>query len=173
MALTKCEDCGHDVSTQAAACPNCGRPLNAAPAPVPAVVTSRPSPFPPPATVSAGAGSQSGTPAQGTSPKRSWFRRHPVLTVVLALIVVGAIGSAFSGGKSKPDSGSPGLSASNVSAAASTPTTGRISGTFQDASGCLGSCGLHPSQPGLVRLARQRGTHPRAIPQRVGRARNR
>ena len=28
MALTKCPDCGRDVSTIAKACPNCGRPMN-------------------------------------------------------------------------------------------------------------------------------------------------
>lgn len=30
MALTKCPDCGRDVSTQAAACPGCGHPISAA-----------------------------------------------------------------------------------------------------------------------------------------------
>jgi|GEM_PF-1289184 len=28
MALTQCVDCGHDVSTLSAACPNCGRPTD-------------------------------------------------------------------------------------------------------------------------------------------------
>ena len=28
MALTKCEKCGGDVSSEAAACPHCGAPLN-------------------------------------------------------------------------------------------------------------------------------------------------
>jgi len=39
MALVKCPDCGHDVSTAASACPNCGRPMAAmsAPAPAPAL----------------------------------------------------------------------------------------------------------------------------------------
>ena len=27
MALIKCEECGHDVSTKAANCPNCGAPV--------------------------------------------------------------------------------------------------------------------------------------------------
>src|SRR3954466_8808414 len=27
MALIKCSDCGNDVSTEAAACPHCGRPV--------------------------------------------------------------------------------------------------------------------------------------------------
>ena len=30
MTLTKCEDCGHEVSTEAASCPNCGGPTPAA-----------------------------------------------------------------------------------------------------------------------------------------------
>jgi hypothetical protein len=29
MALTTCDDCGHAISTAAAACPNCGAPLGA------------------------------------------------------------------------------------------------------------------------------------------------
>lgn len=33
MALTNCPECGHEVSNEAVACPNCGRPL-AAPTPV-------------------------------------------------------------------------------------------------------------------------------------------
>ncbi|HYS53884.1 MAG TPA: PH domain-containing protein [Thermoanaerobaculia bacterium] len=35
MALVKCPDCGHDVSTAASACPNCGRPMAAMAAPTP------------------------------------------------------------------------------------------------------------------------------------------
>lgn len=27
MALTKCADCDHDLSTEATACPNCGHPV--------------------------------------------------------------------------------------------------------------------------------------------------
>lgn len=38
MALTKCSECGHNVSTTAAACPNCGAPTAAAtPPPIPGV----------------------------------------------------------------------------------------------------------------------------------------
>jgi Host cell surface-exposed lipoprotein len=104
MALAKCEDCGHDVSTTAAACPNCGKPTNAALEPTPA---------------SASAPAQTGfVTSPPTASKRSWFRRHPILTVILALIVVGAISSAASKGNS---SGSSGVSANNASAAASTP----------------------------------------------------
>ncbi len=31
MGLITCKDCGRKVSDQAAACPQCGRPMNAAP----------------------------------------------------------------------------------------------------------------------------------------------
>jgi hypothetical protein len=34
MGLRKCPDCGHDVSSSAVACPNCGRPNRKAAAPV-------------------------------------------------------------------------------------------------------------------------------------------
>jgi hypothetical protein len=78
------------------------------------------------------------------SPQRNWFRRHPVLTVILALLVVGGIASAFSGGKGSNSSGSTAsannASANNVSATAPTPIQGKISGAIQDPSGCLG-CG--------------------------------
>jgi hypothetical protein len=47
MALVKCDDCGHEVSTEAVACPNCGRPMNAAPAAGPAVAASPPPIWPP------------------------------------------------------------------------------------------------------------------------------
>jgi hypothetical protein len=55
------------------------------------------------------------------------------------LIVLGAIGSAVSSGNGSgngSDSGSP----ANVAATGSAPITDRISGAFQDRSGCLG-CG--------------------------------
>jgi uncharacterized membrane protein YvbJ len=38
MALKKCSECGHEISTLATACPNCGAPVNSAgPPPLPAV----------------------------------------------------------------------------------------------------------------------------------------
>ena len=46
MALTKCFECGHEVSTTAAACPNCGAPLGGA-SPPPPSPQSAPSPPPP------------------------------------------------------------------------------------------------------------------------------
>lgn len=41
MALTKCSECGHAVSSMAAACPGCGAPVAGPPAPAaaPAVIT--------------------------------------------------------------------------------------------------------------------------------------
>lgn len=41
MSLIYCPECGHDVSTNAIACPNCGRPLQIEP-PVPRVVVANP-----------------------------------------------------------------------------------------------------------------------------------
>jgi len=116
MALAKCEDCGHQVSTEAAACPSCGRPMNAAPAPTPTSVQPPPPIVPPQ--------QQPAAPAQPTIPKRkNWFRRHPILTVILAVIVLGIIGAAASNGNKKHGSGSSGASANNPSTAASTPIT--------------------------------------------------
>jgi hypothetical protein len=78
MALAKCADCGREVSTEAAACPNCGRPMNATTAPTPPAAQQR-----------------SATAAQPPQPKqKNWFRRHPILTIILGLIVIGAISSA-------------------------------------------------------------------------------
>lgn len=45
MALTKCVDCGREVSTSAAACPNCGAPVRgASPPPLPGVPPPLPKP---------------------------------------------------------------------------------------------------------------------------------
>jgi hypothetical protein len=71
------------------------------------------------------------------------MRRHPILTVILFLILVGAISSAFSHGKGSGSSSglsASDLSASDVSAAASVPITGHVTGALQDATYCLG-CG--------------------------------
>jgi hypothetical protein len=84
-------------------------PTGGAPAPTPSVVAPPTAQTPRPPVV---------TPPPGTA-KRSWFRRHPILTVILALIVIGAISSAVSKGNG---SGS-GTSANNASPAASTPIT--------------------------------------------------
>jgi len=115
MGLAKCEDCGHDVSTAAAACPHCGRPQNAAPAPAPTAAASRPVPFPAPAAAGAGgAAPQLEAPAKAANPKKSWFRRHPILTVILAVILVAIIADAASNG---------GSGSSPANTAASTPST--------------------------------------------------
>lgn len=44
MSLSNCPECGHDVSTAAVACPNCGRPLeiNTVPPPRPVIVNELP-----------------------------------------------------------------------------------------------------------------------------------
>ncbi len=123
MGLTTCEDCGQQVSTAAATCPHCGRPMTAA---------SVPQPTPHPA--------QSPTPVAAAPAKRAWVRRHPIWSIILALIVIGAISSAFSHHGSSGSPSSSGSDLSAASAAASVPITGRISGAFQDSSGCLG-CG--------------------------------
>jgi hypothetical protein len=54
------------------------------------------------------------------APRKSWFRQHPILTVILVLIVIGVISSAVTKGKG---SGSSGVSADNPPAAAATPLT--------------------------------------------------
>src|SRR4051794_19535884 len=69
MPLLKCPVCGADVSDSAPACPNCGHPRSAAPAPPPGPAA------PPP---------QSGTPAA--------FFIMLVGTVLVMLALVGAAG---------------------------------------------------------------------------------
>ena len=90
MALAKCEDCGREVSTEAAACPNCGRPMSAA-ATTPTSTAAQPS--------------QPDTGAPPPKTKKNWFARHPILTVILAVIVIGIIAAAASGGNKKHGSG--------------------------------------------------------------------
>lgn len=41
MSLIYCPECGHEISTAAVACANCGRPLSARPAEIPRVVVER------------------------------------------------------------------------------------------------------------------------------------
>ena len=118
MALTRCEDCGRDVSTEAVACPNCGRPISATSAattaadqssPKPEPATAR-APFPPPQPV---AGAQPSTPK-----KQNWFRRHKILTAVLAFVLLIVIIAAASGGSSNKNAAD-----GNNSAVTNTPTT--------------------------------------------------
>ena len=51
MALTRCYECGHEVSTSATACPNCGAPVKttreAVPSPIPTAVPSQRTSDPP------------------------------------------------------------------------------------------------------------------------------
>jgi hypothetical protein len=62
MALTRCPDCGTEVSDQAAACPKCGRPLRA-PAPIP--------------------------PQQATAPKKKTSRATWGCLILIILAVIG------------------------------------------------------------------------------------
>lgn len=70
MSLTTCPDCGHEVSTTAAACPNCGYTMNTATAPAGT---------PPPATPDAGE-------------RVVYEKRGPGIgTVILGLLVVAVL----------------------------------------------------------------------------------
>jgi hypothetical protein len=131
MALVTCDDCGHKVSSEATACPSCGRPMTAQAQPAPA----QPAIWPPPGNA------QTSTPPAAppsAGKQKNWFARHKVLTVILALVVIGAIAAAAGGGKSSK-SGSSGTP-TNVSSPGSPPVTGKVAGEFQSVSGCLG-CG--------------------------------
>jgi hypothetical protein len=114
MALAKCEDCGHQVSTEAMACPNCGRPMRAAP--VAAANQSLPSPEP--------TAAQSPVPIRAQPPtpkKKNWLRRHKILSVILGLVLlIVIIAAAASGSSNKNANGSSGGSPTTP---AQTPTT--------------------------------------------------
>jgi hypothetical protein len=122
MALTKCEDCGHDVSTSATACPNCGRPLDASPAATRQTVAPAPTPVASP---------------QPANAKRNWFRRHPILTFLLALALIGAVSAGASNGKSN---NSPGSNASSNNPSA--PSTSAVPQSEKDARDWIKNLGL-------------------------------
>jgi hypothetical protein len=132
MALAKCADCGRDVSTEAAACPNCGRPMAAAAA------AQTPTPAQPaPATTTQHQAATDSTPAspesspsvpspptaavQPSKPKsKNWFRRHPIITGILAVFLLIVIIGAAAGKENKPQNASSGL---NNPPVVTTPTT--------------------------------------------------
>jgi hypothetical protein len=74
----KCPECGHEVSTAAAACPNCGSPVKAA---------SSPAPVPPPPPKN----ETQNTPPTRTKPsgKKWWFLGCGCLALIA--IVIGAV----------------------------------------------------------------------------------
>lgn len=116
MALAKCEDCGREVSTEAIACPNCGRPMREteAQAATPSAAPAAPAMWPPPPQ-----------PVVGSQPPKSarknWFRRHPILSVILALFVIIVIAAAA--GASKDKTTAVADTTNTTPAAATTPTT--------------------------------------------------
>lgn len=69
MALTKCFDCGHNVSTAATACPNCGAPVK----------SSAPPPLPPPLA---------GVPPPPVRRQRKMLRTVCIVAGCLLLLVI-------------------------------------------------------------------------------------
>ena len=127
MALTTCEDCGKQVSTEAAACPNCGRPMSAAPAaaagPSPPTPEATAAQSPPPIWPPQPAGApQAAGPSPAANLKRNWFRRHPILTAILALIVLIIIVAAAAGGSSNKNQSANGNSSSPSQPSKSSPS---------------------------------------------------
>lgn len=99
MALTKCLECGHEVSTSAAACPNCGAPLKiAAPPPVAPPVAPPDPPLdkietPPPEKRASGS-------------RKWWFIGCGLLTliaIVIGALLIGVIGGFSIIGSLMPD----------------------------------------------------------------------
>jgi hypothetical protein len=84
MALITCHECGHRVSTEAAACPGCGAPPR--PAPIRAAVETV-------VAVSAPAGSSTPTPASGASVERR--ADPPASTEEPSLAWIGWISGVF------------------------------------------------------------------------------
>jgi hypothetical protein len=63
------------------------------------------------------------TPPPQSAPRKAWIRRHPIWTTVIVLFIIGAIGSAFSGG-SKPGHAAATSSASSGGYTPPTPPAG-------------------------------------------------
>jgi len=92
-----CSVCHHELKPEDLSCPECGTPLILE-AHVPTPEADRPVPPPP----QLGAGSP-GAPAQEQPAQRDWWRRHPILTGGLGIIVVlfvfiSVVGSLGGGG---------------------------------------------------------------------------
>src|SRR5438874_4426797 len=95
MALTKCFECGHEVSTAAAACPNCGAPMAAANAKPPVTPSTPPSPTqpvpsppvapqPPPPPMPGGTGIFS-------QAKTYFLNLHPIAKTAWVFLAIGVL----------------------------------------------------------------------------------
>ncbi|MEK7536054.1 MAG: DUF4352 domain-containing protein, partial [Patescibacteria group bacterium] len=63
---------------------------------------------------------------------KNWFARHKVLTVILALIVLGVIGSAAGGGNKATNSTTSSSSSSNTAKSDNKPQMAKIGGAARD-----------------------------------------
>jgi hypothetical protein len=129
MALVSCEDCGHQVSSEASACPQCGRPMRAPQVP--------PAMWPPPQKPKAAGAPPSG----GNSQPKNWFARHKVLTVILALIVLGIIAAA-AGNSSDTHGGGGGGQASKPAGKADFSIVLNKSSCWEDLSSAYVRCDI-------------------------------
>jgi hypothetical protein len=89
MALTKCEECGQTISTQAYTCPHCGAPLHAAPPQIPPTVIVQ----------------------QAPEKKKGMGFVGGCLLVIFIFIIIGVIGGIVgqtgrTGGKAEPQASS-------------------------------------------------------------------
>lgn len=94
-----CSNCGHELSTEAQFCPNCGSPVHrTAHVPTPEADVQVP---PPPQPGSAGS-ANFGPTTQGQPAQSGFGRRHPILTgclgIIVLLFLLGILGTAIGGG---------------------------------------------------------------------------
>lgn len=123
MALVNCRECGKQISDQAAACPQCGFPMQAGIDPTP----TRPSP--PPATLSSALPGKKGQPLGGESTATKKTGCGTFLLAGLACLVVLLLLGKCLGPEKSNDPGTQGAASSSAVTPAPSISTDEKQGT--------------------------------------------